>query len=90
VAGRKYNSSLPVAIYILAASIVGLIATSLLRDTNRDISGQYENVWAVNGALGFHAPAISREQSRPVSRGPYDPAERRGRLAVESATSTFR
>ena len=41
----KYHSSLPVAIYILAVSIVGLIATSLLRDhTNRDISEEYENV----------------------------------------------
>ena len=41
----KYHSSLPVAIYILAVSIIGLIATSLLRDhTNRDISAVYENV----------------------------------------------
>ncbi len=41
----KYHSSLPVAIYILAVSIIGLIATSLLRDhTNRDISAEYENV----------------------------------------------
>jgi hypothetical protein len=37
----KYHSSLPVAIYILAVSIVGLIATSLLPDhTNRDISAE--------------------------------------------------
>jgi MFS family permease len=41
----RYHSSLPVAIYILGVSIVGLIATSLLRDhTNRDISAEYENV----------------------------------------------
>jgi MFS family permease len=40
-----YHSSLPVAIYILLVSIVGLIATALLKDyTNKDISAEYENV----------------------------------------------
>jgi hypothetical protein len=41
----KYNSSLPVAIYMLVVSIVGLLATALLHDyTNKDISEEYENV----------------------------------------------
>jgi MFS family permease len=41
----RYHSSLPVAIYMLVVSLVGLIATALLRDyTNRDISAEYENV----------------------------------------------
>lgn len=41
----RYHSSLPVAIYILLVSIVGLIATALLGDyTNKDISAEYEGV----------------------------------------------
>jgi len=41
----QYKSSLPVAIYILVVSVIGLIATALLHDyTNRDISQEYENV----------------------------------------------
>jgi MFS family permease len=40
-----YHSSLPVAIYILIVSIIGFIATALLKDyTNKDISAEYENV----------------------------------------------
>jgi MFS family permease len=41
----RYHSSLPVAIYMFVVSVVGLIATALLRDyTNRDISAEYKNV----------------------------------------------
>jgi MFS family permease len=41
----RYHSSLPVAVYILVVSIVGLLATALLRDyTNQDISEEYEGV----------------------------------------------
>jgi MFS family permease len=41
----EYHSSLPVAIYILIVSIIGLIATALLQDhTNQDISEEYQNV----------------------------------------------
>jgi MFS family permease len=40
-----YHSSLPVAIYILIVSVIGLVATALLTDyTNKDISQEYENV----------------------------------------------
>src|SRR4051812_28288279 len=40
-----YHSSLPVAIYILVVSVIGLIATALLPDyTNQDISQEYEDV----------------------------------------------
>ncbi len=40
-----YHSSLPVAIYIMIVSIIGFVATALLRDyTNKDISAEYENV----------------------------------------------
>ncbi|MFL5254334.1 MAG: MFS transporter [Rhodopila sp.] len=40
-----YHSSLPVAIYMLIISVIGLIATALLPDyTNKDISQEYENV----------------------------------------------
>ncbi|MBV8871031.1 MAG: MHS family MFS transporter [Acetobacteraceae bacterium] len=41
----RYHSSLPVAIYILVVSIIGLTATALLRDyTNQDISEEYKGV----------------------------------------------
>jgi MFS family permease len=41
----RYHSSLPVAVYILVVSTIGLIATALLRDyTNQDISAEYEGV----------------------------------------------
>src|ERR1700742_4826953 len=41
----RYHSSLPVAIYIAVISLIGFIATALLRDyTNKDISAEYENV----------------------------------------------
>ena len=40
-----YRSSLPIAIYMLGISIIGLIATSLLTDyTNKEISAEYQNV----------------------------------------------
>jgi MFS family permease len=40
-----YHSSLPVAIYMLIISVIGLVATALLPDyTNKDISQEYENV----------------------------------------------
>ena len=39
------HSSLPIALYILACAVVGIIATSLLTDyTNKDISAEYESV----------------------------------------------
>jgi MFS family permease len=40
-----YNSSLPIALYILACGVIGLVAVSLLTDyTNKDISQEYEGV----------------------------------------------
>jgi hypothetical protein len=40
-----YGSSLPIALYIVACAIVGIIATALLTDyTNKDISAEYEAV----------------------------------------------
>jgi MFS family permease len=40
-----YGSSLPIALYILACAIVGIVATALLTDyTNKDISAEYERV----------------------------------------------
>ena len=41
----RYHSSLPVAVYILVVSIIGLLATALLRDyTNQNVSEEYEGV----------------------------------------------
>jgi MFS family permease len=40
-----YRSSLPIALYILACAVVGIIATALLTDyTNKEISAEYEGV----------------------------------------------
>ena len=40
-----YSSSFPIALYILACAVVGIIATSLLTDyTNKDISAEYHGV----------------------------------------------
>src|SRR5256884_4657699 len=40
-----FQSSLPIALYILGCAIIGLIATALLTDyTNKDISEEYERV----------------------------------------------
>jgi len=38
-----YHSSLPIALYILACAIIGIVATALLTDyTNKEISAEYE------------------------------------------------
>jgi hypothetical protein len=40
-----FQSSLPIALYILGCAIIGIIATVLLTDyTNKDISAEYERV----------------------------------------------
>jgi hypothetical protein len=40
-----FHSSLPIALYILATAIVGIIATAMLTDyTNKDISEEYVGV----------------------------------------------
>src|SRR5205823_2414647 len=40
-----FQSSLPIALYILGCAIIGIIATALLTDyTNKDISAEYERV----------------------------------------------
>jgi MFS family permease len=40
-----FNSSFPIALYIMACGIIGVIATSLLTDyTNKDISAEYHGV----------------------------------------------
>ena len=40
-----YNSSLPIALYILGCGVIGLVAVSLLTDyTNKDISQEYDGV----------------------------------------------
>ncbi len=40
-----FHSSFPIALYIMACGIIGIVATSLLTDyTNKDISAEYENV----------------------------------------------
>jgi len=41
----KFHSSLPIALYIVLCSIIGIVSTALLRDyTNRDISNEYDRV----------------------------------------------
>ncbi len=41
----RFHSSLPIALYILATAIIGIIATAMLTDyTNKDISAEYDNV----------------------------------------------
>ena len=41
----RFHSSLPIALYILATAVIGIIATAMLTDyTNKDISAEYENV----------------------------------------------
>ena len=38
-----FNSSFPIALYILLCGILGIVATSLLTDyTNKDISEEYD------------------------------------------------
>jgi len=40
-----YNSSFPIALYILGCAVIGIFATALLTDhTNKDISAEYERV----------------------------------------------
>ena len=40
-----FHSSLPIALYILACAVIGIIATAMLTDyTNKDISAEYESV----------------------------------------------
>ena len=40
-----FHSSIPIALYIVACAIIGIIATALLTDyTNRDISAEYDRV----------------------------------------------
>jgi MFS family permease len=40
-----FNSSFPIALYIMACGIIGILATSLLTDyTNKDISAEYHGV----------------------------------------------
>ena len=40
-----YNSSFPIALYILGCAVIGIVATALLTDhTNKDISAEYERV----------------------------------------------
>ena len=46
-----FASSLPIALYILACAVVGIIATSLLTDyTNKDISEEYDQIHPVRAA----------------------------------------
>ena len=41
----RFHSSLPIALYILATAVIGIIATAMLTDyTNKDISAEYDNV----------------------------------------------
>ena len=47
-----FASSLPIALYILACAVVGIIATSLLTDyTNKDISEEYDQLQPVRAAV---------------------------------------
>ena len=47
-----FASSLPIALYILACAIVGIIATSLLTDyTNKDISEEYDQLQPARAAV---------------------------------------
>ena len=40
-----FHSSIPICLYIVACSVIGIVATALLTDyTNRDISAEYERV----------------------------------------------
>ena len=40
-----FHSSLPIALYMVACAIIGIVATALLTDyTNKDISAEYESV----------------------------------------------
>ena len=40
-----YHSSLPIALYMVACAIIGIVATSLLTDyTSKDISAEYHGV----------------------------------------------
>jgi MFS family permease len=46
-----FQSSLPIALYILGCAIIGIIATALLTDyTNKDISEEYDKVPPVHSA----------------------------------------
>ena len=46
-----FASSLPIALYILACAVVGIIATSLLTDyTNKDITEEYDQILPTRGA----------------------------------------
>jgi len=46
-----FASSLPIALYILACAVVGIIATSLLTDyTNKDISEEYDQIQTARAA----------------------------------------
>jgi hypothetical protein len=46
-----FASSFPIALYILACAIVGIVATSLLTDyTNKDISEEYDKTRPVQPA----------------------------------------
>ena len=47
-----FASSLPIALYILACAVVGIIATSLLTDyTNKDIWEEYDQLQPARAAV---------------------------------------
>jgi MFS family permease len=47
-----FASSLPIALYILACAVVGIVATSLLTDyTNKDISEEYDQLQPARAAV---------------------------------------
>jgi hypothetical protein len=39
-----FNSIFPIALYIMACGIIGILATSLLTDYTKDISAEYHGV----------------------------------------------
>jgi hypothetical protein len=46
-----FASSLPIALYILACAVIGIIATALLTDyTNKDISEEYDKIQPARAA----------------------------------------
>ena len=64
-----FASSLPIALYILACAVVGIIATSLLTDyTNKDISEEYDQLQP----LGQQS---RRRPQQPFARAPATLAE---------------
>ena len=62
-----FASSLPIALYILACAVIGIVATALLTDyTNKDISEEYDKIQPARAIAGHRAVSAGAVQRRKI------------------------